>query len=405
LGFRPDLAVALGGAGLIILWTQRHRWRPILGGLAIGLVPYLYLIATAGPSNVIRNLVTDPLFHLRAGRNLPLPPSFHWTGEFFSRVQQYIDTLSNRTWYGAPLSVEIAEFFWLLVFVLVVLIVAAWRSGRQRNWTLLGLFVFAILLSTNIMQRADISHMRLVGTVWLGLFPLAIALAVRHWFPRHERVVVVAPIALALVATLAAPVIAVANFADLIGLRSDFATPRNVLAVNHRSIQAENPIEAITMAEAAVAVREVSAPGERFFEGPTDLRFANYNEPIFYWLEPQLRPATYYLEVNPGITNTAHSGLAQQIATADVLLLSNRYANFSEPNSSTTPGSNAPNAVVKAYFCVERQNGWYTVLRRMVAGVSYDTTGSRSGWAKVGPNRIARCGSLGTYARPIPHAH
>ncbi len=48
--FRPDLVVAvslgLGGA----LWTVRRRaWRPLLAGAAVGLVPYLVHLATAGP--------------------------------------------------------------------------------------------------------------------------------------------------------------------------------------------------------------------------------------------------------------------------------------------------------------------------------------------------------------------
>ena len=154
---------------------------PIFGGLALGLSPYLVLLATAGPANIIRNLVVDPLVHLRDGRALPFPPSWKWNAEFFSRVQQYVDALTNRNWYGAPLVVQIAELFWFLVVIAALIAVATWHE-RRNDRIMLAVGVFSLLLATNIYQRADISHMRLVGALWIGLTPLAVVLVTRRWF-------------------------------------------------------------------------------------------------------------------------------------------------------------------------------------------------------------------------------
>jgi hypothetical protein len=47
-------------------------------------------------------------------------------------------------------------------------------------------------------------------------------------------------------------------------------------------------------------IERIAAPGDRLFVGPADLRRTNYNDTFLYHLLPQLRAATYFLEMNPG---------------------------------------------------------------------------------------------------------
>ena len=77
LGFRPDLVLVAVLPASILLWRRRSTLRPLLvsAGATIA-VPYGILLGTAGFSNVVRCLLIDPLIHLRAGRALPVPPSF-----------------------------------------------------------------------------------------------------------------------------------------------------------------------------------------------------------------------------------------------------------------------------------------------------------------------------------------
>ena len=55
--------------------------------------------------------------------------------------------------------------------------------------------------------------------------------------------------------------------------------------------------------------------------------------------------------MNPGLANRSGSGLAADLATADVLILTDRFDGWSEPNASTEPGDLAPAAVVANRFC------------------------------------------------------
>ena len=358
LSFRPDLIVALACGFGIALWPHRSKWKPWIGGLALGLSPYLVLLATAGPANIIRNLVVDPLVHLRDGRALPFPPSWKWNAEFFSRVQQYVDALTNRNWYGAPLVVQIAELFWFLVVIAALIAVATWHE-RRNDRIMLAVGVFSLLLATNIYQRADISHMRLVGALWIGLTPLAVVLVTRRWFRDHSKVSLFATGGTALLLVLVAPSISFAAFYQLVHRTT---TPALAYSVGDRSIIASSDTELQEVGRAVKLIQDNSAPGDRFFQGPIDLRLTNYNEPSFYWLLPSLTPSTYYLEMNPGISNAPNSRLADDVASSDILLLSNRFENFSEPNTSTVPGNAAASRVVAKKFCVTATTQWYTVL-------------------------------------------
>ncbi len=73
--YRIDLGLALALGGAAALWALP---RPIvtraLIGTGIGLAPYVVHLLMAGPGNVWRGMLIDPMIHLRAARHLPLPP-------------------------------------------------------------------------------------------------------------------------------------------------------------------------------------------------------------------------------------------------------------------------------------------------------------------------------------------
>jgi hypothetical protein len=55
--------------------------------------------------------------------------------------------------------------------------------------------------------------------------------------------------------------------------------------------------------------------------------------------------------MDPGVANAPHSGLAQQLASADVVILSKIWDNWREPNNSRTVGSDEPVRVLASHFC------------------------------------------------------
>ena len=95
----------------------------------------------------------------------------------------------------------------------------------------------------------------------------------------------------------------------------------------------------------------ISKPGDRLFVGPTDLRKTPYSDAYLYYMLPDLDPATYYIEMDPGVANTADSGLDRQLASADIVILSKIWDNWSEPNDSRKFGSEKSVRVLARDFC------------------------------------------------------
>ncbi len=368
LGFRPDLVIVAVAPAAILVWKRREVLKTLLITTALGLLPYLYFLFTAGPSNIWRNLVIDPLFHLRDGRALPVPPSFTWVGEFFTRITALT---SLHRLVGGPLPSQVALFFWLLLIVLAVIVatVIGKRRSNDRRW--IALVVLAGLLVTNFLQRADFSHFRQVGNVWIAMFPVAVAFLLEHRGAARPRVVATSAGLFILIAALSATTLWGQAYLDL--LRPITKSPGQVqpsVHINGRTIPLDDKGRAKFMYQAAETVSLLAPHGNTMFEGPADLRFTNYNEPILYWLEPKLKPSTYYLEMNPGISNTPESGLAAQVDRADWVILSEVYERFSEPNTSTVPGDEAPNAVIDHHFCAVTATPFYEVLQHLPAGVT-----------------------------------
>ncbi|MFM8531244.1 MAG: hypothetical protein ACKOD2_16535, partial [Ilumatobacteraceae bacterium] len=90
----------------------------------------------------------------------------------------------------------------------------------------------------------------------------------------------------------------------------------------------------------------------RLLVGPADLSRAIYSDVAFHYMFPELEPATYYIEMDPGLADREGSSLAADVASADWLLLTNFWTGWDEPNASSEFGSEAPNQVVADRFCL-----------------------------------------------------
>ena len=86
--------------------------------------------------------------------------------------------------------------------------------------------------------------------------------------------------------------------------------------------------------------------------GPADLSRTIYSDVVFYFMFPELTPATYFIEMDPGLADRQGSSLAADVASADWLLLTNFWTGWYEPNASSEFGSDEPNQVVADDFCL-----------------------------------------------------
>ena len=356
--YRIDLVLAAALSILALGWgsTRAIKQRFALG-LGLGLSPYVVHLVTAGPSNVVRGMITEPLFKLRGGRRLPIPPP--WS-HFNSAIQSVADLIKLRwpvpTLRGpAQLTVW---FFLLLISVIALLVIGAQAVRRDRRSTrprvLLAVALFSAGILPQALQRADGTHLAWVSCAALAFVPLAAVEAIGarrpHWPPRTVGVAAAGVFLTLLVLTI--PDNTLRGYASYSA--QTFGLHRASYPMSHRGRifyygRADDARAANRLTD---AVEQISKPGDRLLVGSQDLRKTPESDAYFYYLLPQLTPATRYIEMDPGVANANDSGLAAEIHRSDVLILSSAWNYWDEPNDSRKFGSDQPNRVVREQFCL-----------------------------------------------------
>jgi len=257
------------------------------------------------------------------------------------------------------------------LFICVMATAAIAITARARNdlehfaWLARGIAVFSIGMLPVVLQRADQWHIAYVGAAIAGLTVISVGgmLTSKKWYPRVSKagtiLLVMAVIALFGIGSARS----VGENRDILRITSG---DRWVPAKNRDFLSASNSV----VSSANDLIREINRlalPGDKLFVGPRDSRFSNYNDTFLYYLLPTLRPASRYLEMNPGAANRSDSGLADQIASADWLILTSRYVRWNEPNASMIPGSSLPNEVVSRHFCIYSEHDVWQLLGRCAA--------------------------------------
>jgi hypothetical protein len=368
--YRIDLVLAVGLAIVALGWGAPRGLQRRFGlGLGLGLVPYVIHLATAGPDNVIRGMITDPLFKLRGGRSLPIPPPW---GHFNSAVQNVADLVKLR-WPlpTVPGPAQLTIWFFLLVAsvaALVVVGILVVRRDRRavRPRVLLAVAGFSVGILPQALQRADGTHLAWVSCVAMAFVPVAALEVLRvhrpHWPTRTVALATTAAVVAVTVLFITDPT--ARTYADY-SLQS-FGVHRATHTMSHRGriFYYGRADDASAATRLTAEVQRISKPGERLFVGPQDLRKTPFSDAFFYYLLPQLTPATYYIEMDPGVANAKDSGLADEVRRSDLLILSSSWNYWSEPNNSRRFGPDAPNQVVRTQFCLVGSFGPHYKLYR-----------------------------------------
>ena len=133
----------------------------------------------------------------------------------------------------------------------------------------------------------------------------------------------------------------------------------------------------------------LAAPSDSVFVGPERLARTNYSETYLYHLLPDYEPASYHIQMNPGLANREGGRLAADIEQADWLILTDLFDGWSEPNSSTTDGDLRADAVVESSFCPVASFGPRTLYQELLTPVDdcHSAAASRpvaSGYGRYG---------------------
>lgn len=363
--FRLDVVIAVTLALAVILWrAPRPRVIAMLASAAATASLVLVQFLTAGFENAFRGMVIDPVFNLRGGRRLPIPPA--WSS--YDGFLQNVGDVRPLRWPLPTLAGPHQLFLWFVaaLFAAALLIgTGIWAirrdpsSARARAVLAAGVFAFGIL--PQAMQRPDSTHIAWVSCVSIGLVPIALMeifaasrrrtepASPRPWIQRHARLLACAvPIA---VMVLILPNFTVRSYADVsvqsFGIhRSSFLVERD-----GRRFYYGDPTVVEAAKEMIPDIEAITKPGDRIFVGPANLRRTNTSEAWIYYLFPELTPGTYYIEMDPGVANAPGSGLARDLRSSDVAVLSTIWQDWHEANDSLKSGSRAATRVLRKHFC------------------------------------------------------
>ena len=368
--YRPDLvlAVALAGCFLVRGLDRGVRTRLVIG---FGAVLSLFIVhfAMAGVGDSIQGMVIDPVFHLRGGRRLPLPPSWN---HFDGFLVQLADNEAIR-WPIPHLRgpAQLTVWFFVLLGSVVALAATAWRVRRRepdafRGIVLAAVAAFSIGVLPQGLQRPDPTHLAWVSCVPFGFLPV-VGIELVRWrrptlAPGRAFLYGVGPVLAILF--LAVPSFLIRDYVD-VSLES-FGISRKSHAIDHagRRFYYGNPEVADELARLLPAADRVTRPGDRLVVGTGDLRKTPLSEAFLYYLLPRTRPGTYYIEMDPGVANANGSRLAGDLEHADVVILSRVWDQFHEPNDSRKLGSGRPNQVLRRRFCTVLDLPLYELLAR-----------------------------------------
>jgi hypothetical protein len=341
--YRIDLApaVMIASLPLFLLMNPGRRWR-YLGGAALALLPFAWLMIVAGPQQLLNNLFLFPVIYSNPARRLPFSAAGTLVRYLF--LAHVIATLINFA--AGAMAIRLDR-----------------RAAAPR--LLLGMALLGLGVTHQMLQRIDFPHVLAAAFISLGSLPLSLlVLKGRRSNERSGWVqALLATSAALILLSIAVPELVVSLHGEM-GL-SWSEKPSDAARVEHNG--RTFPFPATQSARAArkmlSELENHSSPGQRLFVGPADLRRTNYNDTYIYHLMPQLQPATYFLEMNPGSANRPGSRLATDVASADWLVLNHAWDAWAEPNDSVRYRSDAPMKVVRAEFELCNRYGDYELYR------------------------------------------
>ncbi|MGB6059212.1 MAG: hypothetical protein WBF71_13225 [Microthrixaceae bacterium] len=323
ISFRVDIAIAVVVAVGLAQWCRSLKLLPAwaASGFLLGLAPLWIQMLTA--DNVLSDSIIDPILN-GGGRRLPLVPH-------------------DRT----------LAFSILLLLVALGVVCSVLWINRSHRFTagyvnMLGLGTLAVLVFPQVVQRVDLTHFSYVAPV---LLPAAIAASVLG-LETIDRSKLRSPIPMTGLVLVAVTTLAAIGFGLVPLLRPTAVQARGAYTGRADQLSTEVGVDGRTVpfdpsqaTELRALLRTTASlfdprKCERLFVGPSDLRFARYSDTFIYFILERFKPATRYLEFNPGGANAKNSKLADELKSADVVILN---SDWDDPASLGQPSGAAPN--------------------------------------------------------------
>ena len=222
--------------------------------------------------------------------------------------------------------------------------------------------VFGLGILPQALQRPDSTHLAWVAMVSWPLLAALITHAVSRFLRNAERrgpvvrVSVVSGAAVVLVVMLVVSPFYTYRYYLLHTRVSVGDLPLPFLVEREdRKFWFGNPEVANALIAMIPDLEERSEPGDTLVVGTADLSRTVYSDVSIYFLFDELDPATYFIEMDPGLADAEGSGLAADIEQADFVVLTNFWSGWLEPNTSVKRQSQEHNQAIADNFCLVGQ--------------------------------------------------
>ncbi len=338
----PGMGVLI--AGSVLLWQLKRREKlAYCIAWLVGMIPMVVHAYNVGPALLFDNVFTQAVFYIGPARRLPIPPDDLTAG------------LVMKTTLGC---------------VALIVLATAEQLFRNRDWhawTFAAIAILNICYIPHAFARADIPHFMYLALVAFAFAPLAFSLLLTSYFKSRVSV------------WLQSFSCALATAAICYGARCTIPQheKKGSEAAHYLTIISKTPSTAVIHGRwipffddnsarwtqyLVDLIGQLTVPGDRIYVGVGDLRYATINDVFLYFLVPQLKHASYHVQVDPGCSNTPGSRLASDIANAKILVLNQFESTIHDPND--TGGSDEPNRIVETLFTETARLGPYRVLVR-----------------------------------------
>lgn len=334
IDFLPSTVLAVIPAALVIPKRDRKRFAV---GVGVGLALLVFYLALAGPHSVWRSLQIG-----LGARSHPERPPF--ISDLAEIVALYM--LGTALLLGAGLLIERR----------------ARRDPEAR--ILLGVGLWGVGMAPFSLTKLDTPHVIISSTPVLAMLPVAAVVLIRGDLLQRPTAAAARRFALAAVIVIGFFACAEAIRFPLYHQANELVTgsrePSFLVTNRGRSFRLSSPEQAQEVQATIAALNRLARPGQSLFIGPQDLRTAGTNDVFLYFLLPQLKPASYFTDVDVHTINRPSNGFVHELSHADFLILEATPP----PTPTTELGPPTANQIVAADFCVRAENGGLRLYQR-----------------------------------------
>lgn len=334
IDFLPATVLAAIPTVLVIPKPDRKRFAV---GVGVVLALLVFYVALVGPHSLWRSLQIG-----LGARGKPERPPF--ISDLAEIVALYM--LGTALLLGAGLLIERR----------------ARRDPEAR--ILLGVGLWGVGMAPFSLTKLDVPHVIISLTPVLAMLPVAALVLIRENLLQRPTSAAARRFALAAVIVVGFFACAEAIRFPLYHQANELVTgsrePSFLVTNAGRSFRLASPQQAQEVQATIAALDRLAHPGESLFVGPQDLRTAGINDVFLYFLLPQLKPASYFTDVDVHTINRPGNEFVRELSRADFLILEATPP----PTPTTELGPPIANQIVTARFCVRAENGSYRLYQR-----------------------------------------